>query len=125
MKRREEEASAPGTIDNVSFLEELYVARCKDTLEQLSHEGFLRFNSGLKAQATGPIYCLRNQHLSVSAANTLSKFLRSRTELVKLDLYCNLIRDHVLQVVSHLLHLNSSIQIFTIGCNDLTDKAAP
>jgi hypothetical protein len=44
---------------------------------------------------------------------------------VKLDLYCNLIRDHGLQVVSHLLHLNPSIRIFNIGCNDLSDKAAP
>jgi hypothetical protein len=114
-----------GTPEQVTFLEELYVARCKDTLEQPSREEFLRFNSRLKSRSSGPICSLRNQHLGVSAANTLSKFLRNRTELVKLDLYCNLIRDHGLQVVSHLLHLNPSIRIFNIGCNDLSDKAAP
>ncbi|KAK8866656.1 hypothetical protein M9Y10_009622 [Tritrichomonas musculus] len=119
------ETDTTANTDQVSFLEELYVARCKDTLEQPSREEFLRFNSRLKSRSSGPICSLRNQHLGVSAANTLSKFLRNRTELVKLDLYCNLIRDHGLQVVSHLLHLNPSIRIFNIGCNDLTDKAAP
>lgn len=119
------EPDASSNTDQVSFLEELYVARCKDTLEQPSREEFLRFNSRLKSRSSGPICSLRNQHLGVSAANTLSKFLRNRTELVKLDLYCNLIRDHGLQVVSHLLHLNPSIRIFNIGCNDLSDKAAP
>jgi hypothetical protein len=119
------EAEAPVAVEQVSFLEELYVARCKDTLEQPSREEFLRFNSRLKSRSSGPIVSLRNQHLGVSASNTLSKFLRNRTELVKLDLYCNLIRDHGLQVVSHLLHLNPSIRVFNIGCNDLSDKAAP
>jgi hypothetical protein len=112
-------------VEQISFLEELYVARCKDTLEQPSREEFLRFNSRLKSRCFGAVCSLRNQHLGVSAANTLSKFLRNRTELVKLDLYCNLVRDHGLQVVSHLLHLNPSIHIFNIGCNDLSDKAGP
>jgi hypothetical protein len=44
---------------------------------------------------------------------------------VKLDLYCNLICNQVLQVIAHFIHLNPSIRIFNIGCNDLTDKAAP
>lgn len=122
-QKPQDEADSPN--EQVSFLEELYVARCKDTLEQPSREEFLRFNSRLKTRSSGTICSLRNQHLGVSAANTLSKFLRNRTELKKLDLYCNLIRDHGLQVVSHLLHLNPSIKIFNIGCNDLSDKAAP
>lgn len=125
MSQKNEKDTTITNTDQVSFLEELYVARCKDTLEQPSREEFLRFNSRLKSRSSGPICSLRNQHLGVSAANTLSKFLRNRTELVKLDLYCNLIRDHGLQVVSHLLHLNPSIRIFNIGCNDLSDKAAP
>ena len=83
----------PSSIEQVSFLEELYVARCKDTNEAPSREEFLSFNSRLKAHSSGPICSLRNQHLGVSAANTLSKFLRNRTDLWKLDLYCNLIRD--------------------------------
>lgn len=111
--------------DQMSFLEELYVARCKDTLEQPSREEFLRFSSRLKSKVSGHSCCLRNQHLGVSAANTLSKFLRNRADLVKLDLYWNLIRDHGVQVVSHLLQLNPSIRMFNIGCNDLSDKSAP
>jgi len=108
-----------------SFLEELYVARCKDTLEQPSREEFLRFSSRLKPRISGPTCSLRNQHLGVSAANTLSKFFRNRTDLQKLDLYCNLIRDHGLQVVTHFVQLNKYIRIFNIGCNDLSDKSAP
>ena len=111
--------------EQVSFLEELYVARCKDTLEQPSREEFMRFSSRLKAKVTGQVCSLRNQHLGVSAANTLSKFFRNRTDLIKLDLYCNLIRDHGLQVVTHFVQLNKYIKVFNIGCNDLTDKSAP
>jgi Ran GTPase-activating protein (RanGAP) involved in mRNA processing and transport len=119
------DAAPSPAAGQVSFLEELYVARCKDTLERPSREEFLRFNSRLKSRTSGSVCSLRNQHLGVSAANILSKFLRSRTDIVKLDLSCNLIRDHGLQVISHLLHLNPSIRVFNIGCNDLSDKAAP
>lgn len=121
-RRKEEEAACQ--VEQGSFLEELYVARCKDTLEQPSREDFLRFSSRLKSRAYGPVCSLRNQHLGVSASNTLSKFLRNRPELVKLDIYCNVVRDHGLQVISHLLQSNPAIKIFNCGCNDLTDKAA-
>lgn len=123
MSRRKEEEAAT-QVEQVSFLEELYVARCKDTLEQPSREEFLRFSSRLKSKSAGRVCSLRNQHLGVSAANTLSKFLRNRPELVKVDLYCNVIRDHGLQVISHLLQSNPSIRIVNIGCNDFTDKSA-
>lgn len=119
------ENESPANPEQVSFLEELYVARCKDTLEQPSREEFMRFSSRLKARVSGAVCSLRNQHLGVSAANTLSKFFRNRTDLIKLDLYCNLIRDHGLQVVSHFVQLCKYIKVFNIGCNDLTDKSAP
>ena len=121
-RRKQEEAAV--AVEQGSFLEELYVARCKDTLEQPSREDFLRFSSRLKSRASGPVCSLRNQHLGVSSSNTLSKFLRNRPELVKLDIYCNVVRDQGLQVMSHLLQSNPSIRIFNCGCNDLTDRAA-
>ena len=119
-----ENETAPNP-EQVSFLEELYVARCKDTLEQPSREEFMRFSSRLKAKVAGSVVNLRNQHLGVSAANTLSKFFRNKNDLIKLDLYCNLIRDHGFQVVTHFVQLNKFIRVFNIGCNDLTDKSAP
>ena len=119
-----ENETAPNP-EQVSFLEELYVARCKDTHEQPSREEFMRFSSRLKAKVSGQVCSLRNQHLGVSAANTLSKFFRNRNDLIKLDLYCNLIRDHGFQVVTHFVQLNKYIKVFNIGCNDLTDKSAP
>ena len=121
-KKKEEDAFTQ--VDPLAFLEELYVARCKDTLEHPSRAEFLRFQSRMKSRASGPVCSLRNQHLGVSAANTLSKFLRGRAELVKLDLYCNVIRDQGLQVISHLLQSNASIRNVNIGCNDLSDKSA-
>ena len=123
MERRKEE-DAFTHVDQVAFLEELYVAKCKDTREHPSREEFLRFTARMKSRASGPVCSLRNQHLGASAANTLSKFLRGRPELVKVDLYCNVIRDHGLQVISHLLQSNASIRIVNLGCNDLTDKSA-
>ena len=123
MDRKKAEEAAQ--VDQSSFLEELYVARCKDTLEQPSREDFLRFSSRLKTRTSGLVCSLRNQHLGVSCSNTLSKFLRNRPDLVKLDIYCNVVRDQGLQVMSHLLQSNPSIKFFNCGCNDLTDRAAP
>ena len=120
----EETQQTQQTQEQLAFLEELYVARCKDTLEHPSREEFVRFSSRLKSKVSGPICSLRNQHLGSSSANTLSKFLRNRTDLFKLDLYCNLIRDQGLQVIAHFAQLNKSIRVLNVGCNDLTDKSA-
>jgi len=107
------------------FLEELYVSKCKDTLEKPMREEFLRFNSRLKSKVTGPSCVMRNQHFGVSASNTLSKYFRNRDDLIKLDLYCNSVKDQGFHVLSHFVQLNKNIKVFNIGCNDLTDKSAP
>lgn len=95
-----------------------------DTLERPSREEYVRFNTRLKQKTIGQCCSLRNQHFGTSAANTLSKFLKNRMDLKKLDMYSNVIRDQGLQALSHLFHLNPSIKIFNVGCNDLSDKSA-
>ena len=110
-------------VDQLLFLEELYVARCKDTGEEPTKEEFMHFSSRLKTKVFGSAIILRGTHLGSAAANTLAKFCRNRTDLEKLDLYCNSFKDQGLAVIAHFIQLNQGIRILNIGCNDITDKS--
>ena len=110
-------------VDQFLFLEELYVSRCKDTQEEPTREEFLHFSGKLKTKVFGPTLTLRGAHLGSAAASTIAKFCRNRTDLVKLDLYYNSLRDQGLSIISHFIQLNKGVNILNIGCNDLTDKS--
>ena len=110
-------------VDQLLFLEELYVAKCKDTGEEPTREEFMHFSGRLKTKVFGSAVILRGTHLGSAAANTLAKFCRNRNDLTKLDLYCNSFKDQGLAVIAHFIQLNRSIRILNIGCNDITDKS--
>lgn len=109
--------------DQHLFLEELYVSRCKDTQEEPTREEFMHFSGKLKTKVFGKSMILRRSHLGSAAASTIAKFCRNRTDLVKLDLYCNTLRDQGLSIISHFIRLNKGIKIINVGCNDLSDKS--
>ena len=106
------------------FVEELYVARCKDTQEVPSREEFVRFSARMKDKVTGSFVNLRNQHIGALASTAISKSLRTRQNLKKVDLSMNVIKDHGFQTISHFVTLNRNVETFFISNNDLTDKSA-
>lgn len=110
--------------DQLLFLEELYVSRCKDTQEEPTREEFFRFTSKLKNKVYGQSMILRSIHIGSAAANTIAKFSRNRTDLRKIDVYCNSLKDQGLAILAHFIQLNKGIQTLNIGCNDITDKSA-
>ncbi|EAY14390.1 Leucine Rich Repeat family protein [Trichomonas vaginalis G3] len=110
--------------DQLLFLEELYVSRCKDTQEEPTREEFFRFSSKLKNKVFGQSMILRSIHIGSAAANTIAKFSRNRTDLRKIDVYCNSLKDQGLGILAHFIQLNKGIQTLNIGCNDISDKSA-
>lgn len=109
--------------EETDFLEELYVARCKDSQDEPSFEEFHRFQRKLQNKIGIGKCVLRFQRFGPTAANVLSKYLRNRVDIRKLDIYGNQIKDTGLHMICHLLRLNSSIKMINLGSNDLDDKS--
>lgn len=97
---------------------ELYVAWLKDTRERPSPEALKKFNDVMARGIRDKEVVLRNSHVGVNVAITLSSILAG-SHVTKIDLNENLIRDTGCDAIAHLLREAPNLTHLNLGGNDI------
>eukprot|EP01084_Bolivina_argentea_P243792 408593_1 len=95
---------------------QIFMAWCKDTGEAPTRENAKRISDVLDHGCTEDQFVLRGQRLGVNTAMAIAQVL-DKSNVVKLDLYTNIIRDNGCQALSQLLRDSKTLTHLNLGGN--------
>lgn len=103
----------------------LFKAKLRDNGLEYSEDDYKRFRTQLEASFRKGVLDLAGQRIGINILTKLTKVLRTAPHIRVFNFYGNLIRDHGIHSLLQLLVANPQVEVLDIGCNDLTNQAAP
>eukprot|EP00736_Rhodelphis_marinus_P014100 Rmarinus@m.9463 len=113
------------TDEIYDFVYQIYAARCKDIGQSLKRDERKAFVEPLIPLLKEGVLKIRNGRLGVNSGVTITKVLKYREDIKKLDLYGNHLRDLGALSVVELLRVSPHITTVNIGANELTATCVP
>jgi Ran GTPase-activating protein (RanGAP) involved in mRNA processing and transport len=98
---------------------ELYTAWRKDTREPASTEAYKRYRAFIDNGLRDKEVVLRHAAIGVNFALCLASLLARNTQVAKLDLYGNMLRDAGAEALAHFMRESPSLVHLNLGANDI------